>query len=228
MPCTKDTRRCDHSTSYLHSLGPCCRSHIRTMVIEVGKLLDTAGVPWWIDYGTLLGAVRGDLPGVGHGKGIIPWDKDADCGFFITDAPKFRALMSGYREDPRAPTRPTANLQAGKAGLLYVIEKRPNRSHDQWGAGNSFKVHWSAYNRTCCDYFGWHLNESGLVYREKYVSVDKYKGREFPVSRLLPLGRIEWEGAMLPCPADPEWFVEHRYGKGWRTPLRKNNAGVKR
>lgn len=220
MSCTKATARCVHATSYLHNLAPCCRSHIRTMVIEVGKRLDAAGVLWWLDYGTLLGAVRDG--------GIIPWDKDADCGFFWEDAAKVRAIIPDWVPNPHAPTRPAGEMEAGSAGRLYVMEKGPGPAHNVFSAGNSFKVHWSARNRTCCDYFGWHVNDSGLCTRERYVACDKFKGREFPVKRLLPLGRIEWEGAILPCPADPEWFVEHRYGPDWRTPLRKNNEGVRR
>jgi hypothetical protein len=189
------------------------------MVIEVGKLLDAAGIAWWLDYGTLLGAVRSG--------GIISYDKDADCGFWWQDASRFRALVRGWARNPVNPGRPAGALQAGVAGELYVIEKQTSHPREIYSGGNSFKVHWSARNRTCVDLFGWGL-EDGIVSRERYHIVDRYKGREFPEERLLPLGQIRWEGVLLPCPADPEWFCAHRYGPNWKTPKRQNNEGVKR
>jgi hypothetical protein len=64
------------------------------------------------------------------------------------------------------------------------------------------------------------------MYRERYVSVDRYKGREFPDSKLFPLIELPWEGLMLPAPNNPEWFCAMRYGKGWREPIRMNNDKV--
>lgn len=47
---------------------------------EIKGWLDDAGVKYWLDYGTLLGAVR-------DGK-FIPWDADIDIGTMCTEADK--------------------------------------------------------------------------------------------------------------------------------------------
>lgn len=47
---------------------------------EVKQILDDAGVKYWLDWGTLLGAVR-------DGK-IIPWDTDIDLGTMCSEADK--------------------------------------------------------------------------------------------------------------------------------------------
>jgi hypothetical protein len=39
-----------------------------------------------------------------------------------------------------------------------------------------------------------------------------------PIEALLPLGSIEFEGRMLPAPADPAAILEVSYGPGWRVP----------
>jgi hypothetical protein len=49
----------------------------RAALAAVGRVLDQSGITWWIQDGTLLGAVR-------HG-GPIPGDKDVDIGIFASE-----------------------------------------------------------------------------------------------------------------------------------------------
>lgn len=52
---------------------------------EIAKLLNEAGIPWWADCGTLLGAYR-------YG-GIIPWDYDIDIGILALDFENVRKVL---------------------------------------------------------------------------------------------------------------------------------------
>jgi len=55
---------------------------------DVKQILDDAGVKYWLDYGTLLGAVR-------DGK-FIPWDNDIDLGAMSTESDKIIAKLPEF------------------------------------------------------------------------------------------------------------------------------------
>jgi len=62
----------------------CCTDHLLTLVAFVDDLLTRHGIVHWLDYGTLLGAVRsGEL---------IPWDADVDFGILERDVEAVLAL----------------------------------------------------------------------------------------------------------------------------------------
>jgi len=56
---------------------------------EVKKMLDKHGVTYWLDAGTLLGAVR-------DGK-LIPWDNDIDLGTWYKDIDKIINVVENLR-----------------------------------------------------------------------------------------------------------------------------------
>jgi hypothetical protein len=231
--CAPNTPRCAEATIYTQQTPPCCREHTRRLVHEVGAALTAAGVTWWLDYGSLLGAVRNPL--LGLPAGMIPHDKDADLGFLGKDWPKVLGLVEEWRPELSLAGKPN---RVGYALGFQWVHKLPRApiSHPgghNFAAGDSVKVRLSATNHSNVDLFPWYghpwrRSSDGKLHRYHFVGVDRCKGREFPAEKLLPLGEMEWEGATLPAPADPEWFCEHRYGKRWMTPIRRNNDGVRR
>lgn len=233
-PCTAETPRCTSAHNLTLPLNPCCRGHVANVTTTVTLAAETAGVKIFMDYGTLLGAVRN--PMLGQEPGIIAHDKDADVGFLGEDWEKLLAIAEPW-EGPYADEHGRAEYHAHALGFHWryrLPKQKLRRTHQHsFAAGDSVKVCLSETNHSNLDLFPWYDRPwrgepDGNRYRYHYVHVDRFKGRTFPEERLLPLTRLMWEGVSMPAPADPEWFCEHRYGPLWRTPIHKNNDGVKR
>jgi hypothetical protein len=83
--CTRDTLRCDYwNWGSDAARPPCCTAHLTELTEFVHELLERHGITHWVDYGTLLGAVRD--------QALIPWDGDVDFGVLKTDVPRILAL----------------------------------------------------------------------------------------------------------------------------------------
>jgi hypothetical protein len=216
--CARNTPRCSDARSYNAELRPCCRQIIVDMSRGVAEAFNTAGVTYWMDYGTLLGAFRNplttwadypwlpqeDRPEGPLAPGIIPHDKDADWG----------VLGSQWGTAERA-------LRDKSVDVHLLV--RPHY--------RSIKVRPSHTNKTNLDLFFWfeHDTRTGLMFRRKYhPTIDAYKGKHFDKADLFPLQPMEWEGLQLPAPKDPEAFLEFRYGPSWHTPIPANHDGVRR
>lgn len=214
--CTRQTLRCADAKSYQSALRPCCRGHIRQIVADTARVLADHDVPWWLDYGSLLGAVRNPLtrwadypwlpqderPAGPLAPGIVPHDKDADAGFLGADWSK---LM---------------RVRAALERMGYVAIAKPH--------GLKMKVRLSQSNTTNLDLFGWREKVGGVLFRPRYINVDNYKGRDFPAKWVRPLGTVEWEGITLPAPNNPVEFCAFRYGESWKTPIPANHDGKRR
>lgn len=216
-PCTKGTTRCADARDYNHELRECCRDHVVGMMQVLAPLLDSLKVRWWLDYGSLLGAVRNplttwaDYPWLpqedrtteGPAAGIIPHDKDADLGVAWLDWSKVSRIRPALI---RAGYSVTTNHTAGM-----------------------MKIRLSKTNHTNVDLFFWHERADGSMYRTGYVrGIDEFKGREFQKSFLYPLSTVEFEGMQLPAPRNPEAFCAMRYGSNWQQPVCANSDGVRR
>ena len=99
--CTSTTARCEYWKWGENYVRPeCCTDHLVETAVFTHELLTKHGIVHWLDYGSLLGAVRGGE--------LIPWDTDVDFGFLGSDLERVVSLgpeiaVPGYQLDMRDP-----------------------------------------------------------------------------------------------------------------------------
>uniref|UniRef100_T1I9E1 Uncharacterized protein n=2 Tax=Rhodnius prolixus TaxID=13249 RepID=T1I9E1_RHOPR len=140
--CRRDTARCfgtvvDDTPQYLWEgkwTPPCCLAGLRRTARHVFHLLDQAQTRYWLEGGSLLGAMRmGD---------ILPWDYDVDVGIYSEDIGRCSWLV-------RAKTRPAVDEQG------FVWEKASE--------GDFFRVHLSQVNRLHVDIFPFEVRNGTMT-----------------------------------------------------------------
>ena len=92
------------------------------LLIEFDRLCEENGIRWWLDSGTLIGAVR-------HG-GFIPWDDDLDVCILAEDYPKIRKALSASARPPFAYNAPFHTKGYARLWPRFVDESCPIRRID--------------------------------------------------------------------------------------------------
>jgi hypothetical protein len=85
--CTAETKACEFWRVGGDYVRPeCCTAHLVELAHFAGELLERHGITHWLDFGTLLGAVR-------DGE-MIPWDYDVDIGMLDTQTEQLLGLSN--------------------------------------------------------------------------------------------------------------------------------------
>lgn len=140
--CNRDTPRCfgtvlESMPSYLYAgkwTPPCCLANLRKTARHVFNVLDEAGVRYWLEAGSLLGAMRSN--------DILPWDHDVDVGFNRDDLARCVWL-------DKAKNKPVLDSK----GFLW--EKATE--------GNFYRVHYSKVNRIFVNLFPFYAKNGTMV-----------------------------------------------------------------
>ncbi|NXC34668.1 FKRP protein, partial [Campylorhamphus procurvoides] len=119
---------------------PCCLRALRATARHVAHQLERAGVRYWLEGGTLLGAARlGD---------IIPWDYDVDMGIYRDDVPKCPWL---------------AAAAAGRA-----VEDAEGFLWEKAAEGEFYRVHFSRANRLHVDLWPFYARD-GIMTKDTWL-----------------------------------------------------------
>lgn len=173
-------------------IEPCCIPNLEIMLVDLAKIFQRNHLHYWLDWGALLGIVRGN--------NLIPHDKDLDIGIFENEISKYNSLKTqiedkGYNFIP-------INYDA-----LFSVDDFVPRIF----FGSSFPDH--CRNLCACDTFVW-KEDNGKAHllncrRTKiYCNADYYK----------KLDRIRWKNCRLKIPSNSIKYLEMRYGPTWRIP----------
>ena len=166
---------------------------IGQLLSVLSDILSSAEIEYWIDQGTLLGAHR-------NGKFIA---RDSDADIAIRNEDQFESLHE---------------LLKHKLPNAYGCERKGShcKGYRIWlKAGGYFKgtfdgreIQWPL---VACDAMFYRYNGPDKTYVQQYqgFGVDTFF---FPEAVIFPLGQIEFEGSMYPCPARTEDYLTIQYG----------------
>jgi len=200
-----------------------------TMLLGIfDKLCQKYGLTYWIEYGTLLGAIR-------HG-GFIPWDDDTDIAMPRDDFNKVVALM----QDELAKYGITIEYGISELGRIQIHYR-----HHETGTWIDIspmdtiksKYNWDetidVFSKYIANYiefldFNEHLPIQTIWEKKKELifnhqngdNVYLFHGQEFRQSKirilrkedLVPCKRLRFNNIELYAPANPDVYLHYVYG----------------
>ncbi|XP_042234000.1 fukutin-related protein-like [Homarus americanus] len=190
--CSRKTPRCfptviDDTPDYLYVgrwTPPCCLEGLRTTARHVFQVLRGCRARWWLEGGSLLGAVRsGD---------IIPWDYDVDVGIYSQDVDRCPQL---------------------KAARWQTLEDTDGFVWQRASEGGFFRVHYSTANHLHVDVFPF-TPRGGTMTRGGAWTTGHRQDIDFPEHFLRPLASVNFAGVMASAPNNVRDFLELKFGAG--------------
>ena len=194
--CGKNTGRCfgtvyDDMPEYLYMsrwTPPCCLEHLRETARYLFNILNKAGVRYWLEGGSLLGAARY--------ADIIPWDYDIDIGIYQQEISKCSFLVEAEKQS--------------NAGKKFVDEE--GYTWEKATEGDFYRIQYSQFNHLHVDIFPFY-EKDGIMTKNTWFETHR-QDREFPAHYLKPLETIDFIGMKASAPNHIRGFLEFKFGKG--------------
>ena len=203
----------------------------------VKDVFDRGGVSFWLEHGTLLGAVR-------DGK-ILDWDSDVDLGVWYETLPRLTATFGEFKKRGfnafLNPKQGVMTVQKGDCNInLVLYRKRGNYAWTVWLPEVDSRLRkimqrivnisnirsYVMQEKTVVDKSRNFLSllPSALKHQLTNVSWMILDSRGYMVYVVIPkhyfenLSTISFYGMQFNVPSDVKKYLEYRYGADWRTP----------
>jgi len=169
-------------------------------------IMQDTGISFWVEGGTLLGALRDQK--------LIPWDHDLDFGMKFESEAQMKRLIRNLRRhfyvSVRSFTKTDKLWQLGKYRVLKIYPRKNLIFRDD----------------LCLDLFVYYEGtlpgSQEAVYKYVVWNRNAFHRKEFFDTR----ESLMFYGKEIPVPANPEKFIEVKYGKNWRTPIKEWNVAL--
>lgn len=195
--CRLDTPKCEKKdwpkVNNKKVMPPCCVNHLRDVLFYLHDLFEEQNIHYWMDFGTLLGAIRTGT----H----IPHDTDGDFGVFYTDRKKIIGLRSRIESD----------------GFGMFVHQSKNYQEERIHGQTVIRIPRSPINHMTVDLFFWKRNELTGQLTSDGLNVHK----SFPDIFVQGRKEVEIFGRKLWGPNNPEEFLRFRYGSDWHIEQKK-------
>lgn len=203
--CGKNTPPCPFNF-YVNRLGlntaPCCREHMRDICHYVSTCLKEIGAVYWLEGGSLLGAVRED------GQ-LLEWEDDIDISVLVDDDMTWNRLASGLIE--RCARDGYYIDVFKKEGLIAVSFDRPKPRPFRWEHNRlrgEIRVDLAVYRPAMS-------HGDAVLERRSHkgaMPVTESCGYGIPRGIVLPTSTISFVGADIACPNDSDAYLRVLYG----------------
>lgn len=158
----------------------------------IGKALNEANIPWWLDFGSLLGLYRAGRK--------IPWDEDIDCGI----PQEFHDAAIAFLE-AALPKEDYAvwdfSVATNRNSLIKVLVRKTGMLIDICHYNFNGDRNTMTYQFNCQN--SWYIPEEGKK-REPQT--------EHPVDMVFPLRRSTFESLEVFVPNNVEGYLKAKYG----------------
>ncbi len=203
--CNKETRPCPFNL-YVNRLGlntaPCCREHMQTLSRYVSSCLTEMNLAYWLDGGTLLGAVRED-------GGLLAWEDDVDIAVYLDDTTTWRSFEASFT---KRGARDGYTVEAfEKRGYLSISFNSPGLWPFHWERNRmrgEIRLDLVVY-RLSQSYGEWVLER-----RLKKGAMPLTESGVYGVPRdmVMPVSKINFLGREMGCPNQPQAYLRVLYG----------------
>ena len=205
LGCKKNSLPCPLNF-YVNRLGlntpPCCREHFEDLGRFVTDCLRDINATHWIDGGTLLGAVR-------ENGAMLAWEDDIDISVLLDDDTTWDKLCAtlsargdkdGYYVDIFE-----------KLGFIVISYDKPKSWPFRWERNRMRgEIHLDLVGYRHATNKGQRVLERQLLKGSMPVMESGWHG--VPIDIILPTTTINFLGSDIPCPSQPEAFLQTVYG----------------
>ena len=223
-----DVSACPKATGSLRTL----QKNDLLLLQIIDKVCKKNNIPYWLDYGTLLGAYR-------HG-GFIPWDDDMDVAMLREDYERAKSILKstleplGFEADEK-PGAPMVRMGIGYkhqftgvwCDIFPVDTVLANRDRD--GILKDLSSKMLQYRKYYCKVRNKLSTDEIKIKKKKIINLSGtehkilYHGPEYVDVNLLihddndvfPLTEVSFEDVKFPAPNDCDTYLKRIYGRDY-------------